>query len=93
MTLQVEEATLPNSKSVEQSSRTRSGKRQMAVKDEESTSEEAQANGDATEDQLQVSHCLEYHVYANKTQYLISAGKIHVLGLFIMYLNVECDDL
>ena len=32
----------------------------MAVKDEESTSEEAQANGDATEDQLQVSRCLEY---------------------------------
>ena len=60
MTLQVEEATLPNSKSVEQLSRTRSGKRQMAVKDEESTSEEAQANGDAIEDQLQVSCCLEY---------------------------------
>ena len=64
MTLQVEEATLPGSKSdeksVKQPSRTRSSKRQMTVEEKESTSEEAQANGGATEDQLQVSDFLMY---------------------------------
>ena len=58
--LQVEEATLPSSKSdeksVKQSARTRSNKRKVTMKDEESTSKEAEANGDVTEDQLQVSN-------------------------------------
>ena len=72
LTLQVKEATLPDSKpdekSMKQSNRTRSSKRQVSVEDERSTSEEGQANGDATEDQLQVSiwecsthHCLCCH--------------------------------
>ena len=64
MTLQIEEATLPSSKSdkksVEQSTKTRSSKREMRVEEEGSTSEEAQANGDVTEDQLQVSDLLMY---------------------------------
>ena len=30
----------------------------------------------------------EHHIYANKMQDLIS-----ILGLLIMHLNVECDDL
>ena len=60
MTLQVEEATLPSSKSDEkslkQSTRTRSSRSKVTVKDEELTGEEPQANGDVTEDQLQVSN-------------------------------------
>ena len=61
VTLQVEEATLPSSKSdekpaVKQSTRTRSSKRQRT--EESPSEEEAPANGaigDATEDHLQVS--------------------------------------
>ena len=69
MTLQIEEATLPSSKSdeksVKQSTRTRSSKREMRVEEEESTgeeaptSEEAQANGE----QLQVSDFLMWKMF------------------------------
>lgn len=56
VTTQVEEATVPSSKSDEkaqrQSARTRSSKSKQAVKNKELV--ELQENGDVTEDQLQV---------------------------------------
>ena len=63
MTVQVEEAVVPNCKSDEkphrQSIRTRSTKSKQAMKNEELAIVEPQENGDVMEDQLQVhSSCL-----------------------------------
>ena len=33
------------------------------------------------------------HIYANKYAISNQRKKIHVLGLLIIHLNVECDDL
>ena len=62
MIVQVEEATLPDSKSdgkaVRQSTRTRSSKNKVVMKDEELTKEQLQANGDVTGEQLHVGNCI-----------------------------------
>lgn len=76
VTVQVEEAMVPNCKSDEkphrQSIRTRSTKSKQALKNEELARVEPKENGDVTEDQLQVySSCFVSEILDLIAKYII----------------------